>query len=76
MPGGAAAIFSSTSAPTGKRTSRSAFPAPPQSRAEALAALKSEDAAARAEAVVWLANRGDADKRYIAFNDPAMKKRA
>ncbi len=35
-----------------------AFPAPPQSRAEALAALKSEDAATRAEAVVWLANRG------------------
>jgi tetratricopeptide (TPR) repeat protein len=35
-----------------------AFPAPPQSRAEALAALKNADAAARAEAVVWLANRG------------------
>jgi tetratricopeptide (TPR) repeat protein len=35
-----------------------AFPAPPQSRAEALAALKNADAAARAEAVVWIANRG------------------
>jgi len=35
-----------------------AFPAPPQSRAEALAALKSADAATRAEAVVWIANRG------------------
>ena len=35
-----------------------AFPAPPQSRAEALAALANEDAATRAEAVAWLANRG------------------
>lgn len=35
-----------------------AFPAPPQSRAEALAALRSADAATRAEAVVWIANRG------------------
>ena len=35
-----------------------AFPAPPQSRAEALAALNNADAATRAEAVVWLANRG------------------
>ena len=35
-----------------------AFPVPPQSRAEALAALKSADAATRAEAVVWIANRG------------------
>lgn len=34
------------------------FPAPPQSRAEALQALRGEDAAARAEAIVWLANRG------------------
>lgn len=34
------------------------FPAPPQSRAEALGALRGEDAAARAEAIVWLANRG------------------
>ena len=34
------------------------FPAPPQSRAEALAALKSADAATRAEAIVWLANLG------------------
>lgn len=36
----------------------SVFPAPPQSRAEALRALQDGDAAARAEAVVWLANLG------------------
>jgi tetratricopeptide (TPR) repeat protein len=35
-----------------------AFPAPPKSRAEALAALKNADTATRAEAVVWIANRG------------------
>lgn len=35
-----------------------AFPAPPKSRAEALAALKDADAATRAEAVVWIANHG------------------
>jgi tetratricopeptide (TPR) repeat protein len=35
-----------------------AFPQPPGSRAEALAALKNADAATRAEAVVWIANRG------------------
>jgi tetratricopeptide (TPR) repeat protein len=35
-----------------------AFPAPPESRAEALAALKNPDAATRAEAVAWIANRG------------------
>jgi len=35
-----------------------AFPQPPQTRAEALGALQSPDAATRAEAVVWLANRG------------------
>ena len=35
-----------------------AFPQPPQTRAEALGALRSLDAAARAEAVAWLANRG------------------
>src|ERR671919_88887 len=34
-----------------------AFPAPPQTRAEALSALASTDAATRAEAVVWIANR-------------------
>ena len=34
------------------------FPAPPQSRGEALAALASAEAAKRAEAVVWLANLG------------------
>ena len=36
----------------------SAFPAPPQTRTEALSALASTDAATRAEAVVWIANRG------------------
>ncbi len=35
-----------------------AFPEPPKSRDEALAALKDADAATRAEAVVWIANRG------------------
>lgn len=35
-----------------------AFPEPPKSRAEALAALKDADTATRAEAVVWIANRG------------------
>jgi tetratricopeptide (TPR) repeat protein len=35
-----------------------AFPQPPQTRAEALGALQSPDAATRAEAVAWLANRG------------------
>jgi len=35
-----------------------AFPQPPQSRAEALAALSSPDTATRAEGVVWIANRG------------------
>jgi tetratricopeptide (TPR) repeat protein len=35
-----------------------AFPEPPESREEALAALRSADAATRAEAVVWIANQG------------------
>ena len=35
-----------------------AFPQPPRSRAEALTALKNTDAATRAEAIVWIANRG------------------
>jgi tetratricopeptide (TPR) repeat protein len=35
-----------------------AFPAPPETRAQALAALRSPDAATRAEAVAWIANRG------------------
>lgn len=35
-----------------------AFPQGPNSREEALAALKSPDAATRAEGVVWIANRG------------------
>jgi tetratricopeptide (TPR) repeat protein len=37
---------------------QSAFPEPPQSRTEALQAIVSPDAATRAEAVVWIANRG------------------
>jgi len=35
-----------------------AFPAPPQNREEALRSLQNPDAATRAEAVVWIANRG------------------
>jgi tetratricopeptide (TPR) repeat protein len=35
-----------------------AFPEPPQSREQALRALANPDAATRAEAVVWIANRG------------------
>jgi tetratricopeptide (TPR) repeat protein len=35
-----------------------AFPQAPQSRSEALAALRGPDAASRAEAIVWIANRG------------------
>lgn len=35
-----------------------AFPQGPQTREQALAALKHADAATRAEAIVWLANRG------------------
>jgi tetratricopeptide (TPR) repeat protein len=35
-----------------------AFPEPPKSRGEALAGLRSADAATRAEAIVWIANRG------------------
>ena len=35
-----------------------AFPEAPKSRAEALAALNNSDTATRAEAVVWIANRG------------------
>jgi tetratricopeptide (TPR) repeat protein len=38
-----------------------AFPEPPRSREEALAALRRPDAAARAEAVVWIANQGGMD---------------
>ena len=38
-----------------------AFPEPPQSREEALRSLASQDAATRAEAVVWIANRGGMD---------------
>src|SRR5687767_13239329 len=39
-------------------TAPAAFPAPPETRAQALAALRNPDAATRAEAVVWIANRG------------------
>jgi len=35
-----------------------AFPAPPATRAQALAALEGEDATQRAEAVVWIAEHG------------------
>jgi len=35
-----------------------AFPEPPKSRGEALASLRNADAATRAEAIVWVANRG------------------
>jgi tetratricopeptide (TPR) repeat protein len=35
-----------------------AFPEPPRSRPEALAALKNPDTTARAEAIAWLANHG------------------
>ena len=35
-----------------------AFPEPPQTREQALVALKDADAATRAEAIVWIANRG------------------
>src|SRR3954466_12506461 len=41
-----------------------AFPEPPKTRAEAIAALRNADAATRAEAVVWIASLGqmkDAD---------------
>jgi tetratricopeptide (TPR) repeat protein len=39
-------------------TAPAAFPQPPSTRAEALAALKNTDTATRAEAVAWIANRG------------------
>jgi tetratricopeptide (TPR) repeat protein len=43
-----------------------AFPQPPQTREAALGALAGQDAAARAEAIVWLANRGTmADARLL-----------
>jgi tetratricopeptide (TPR) repeat protein len=45
-----AAALTATAAP--------AFPEPPKSREAALAALRSPDAATRAEAVTWIANRG------------------
>ena len=42
-----------------------AFPEPPKSRDEALAALKNADTATRAEAVVWIANRGAMAERRL-----------
>ena len=42
-----------------------AFPEPPRNREAALAALQSRDAATRAEAVTWIANRG-------TMNDAAL----
>jgi tetratricopeptide (TPR) repeat protein len=53
LPGSVLAILLLLTAAT-----PAAFPAPPQTRAEALSALASTDAATRAEAVVWIANRG------------------
>ncbi len=46
-----------------------AFPQAPQSRGEALAALQSPDAASRAQAVVWIANRG------LASDAPLLQER-
>jgi tetratricopeptide (TPR) repeat protein len=46
-----------------------AFPQAPQSRGEALAALKSADVAKRAEAIVWIANRG------LASDGPLLEER-
>jgi tetratricopeptide (TPR) repeat protein len=49
-----------------------AFPEPPKSRADALAAIASSDTAARLEAIVWLANRGtmaDAPRMHELLRD-------
>jgi tetratricopeptide (TPR) repeat protein len=46
-----AAVLTAAAAP--------AFPVEPQTRAEALTALNSPDAAKRAEAIVWIANNGN-----------------
>jgi tetratricopeptide (TPR) repeat protein len=51
-----------------------AFPEAPKSRAEALAALKSEQVAARLEAIAWLANIGgmaDARPLHERLRDPS-----
>jgi tetratricopeptide (TPR) repeat protein len=56
-----------------------AFPQAPQTREQALAALKHADAATRAEAVVWLANRGamsDAPLLYERLRDESPFVRA
>ena len=44
-----------------------AFPAPPASREEALAALESPETERRAEAVVWVANHGSMDDTALLF---------
>lgn len=51
-----------------------AFPAPPQSREEALDALEDPATERRAEAIVWLANHGgmdDADLLHARLRDPS-----
>ena len=56
-----------------------AFPEPPATRAQALAALEGEDAAQRAEAVVWIAEHGRMeDTRRLAerLRDPSPFVRA
>lgn len=52
-----------------------AFPEPPKSRDAALAALSSPDAATRAEAVTWIANRGgmaDASLLHERLRDESL----
>ena len=44
-----------------------AFPAPPASREEALAALESPETERRAEAVVWVANHGSMEDTALLF---------
>ena len=44
-----------------------AFPAPPATREEALAALESPQTERRAEAVVWVANHGSMDDTALLF---------
>ena len=44
-----------------------AFPAPPATREEALAALESPETERRAEAVVWVANHGSMDDTALLF---------
>ncbi|HEY5635713.1 MAG TPA: hypothetical protein VIS77_02335, partial [Burkholderiales bacterium] len=56
-----------------------AFPAPPASRAEALAGLADADATTRAEAIVWVAEHGtmnDADLLHLRLRDDSPIVRA